>query len=116
VGLLIGFEIPIVARIAAERSAFRKAIADVLSLDYVGALLGALLFPLVLLPSFGFTATSFVIGLANVLVAAANLFSFWGQLRRPRVLVIATLLVGAALMVGLIAAPDLRAAIEAKRR
>jgi spermidine synthase len=114
VGLLIGFEIPIVARIAAEREAFRQAIADVLSLDYLGALLGSLLFPLVLLPALGFTRTSFAVGLANLLVAAANLVAFRGQVQRTGWLWAAVVLVGLLLGAGLVASPELRAALETR--
>jgi spermidine synthase len=116
VGMLIGFEIPIVARIAAERSALRKAIADVLSLDYLGALLGSLLFPLVLLPALGFTRTSFAIGLANLVVAGANLVAFRDQVRHRGVLVASTIVLGALLVAGLVATPELRAALESLRR
>lgn len=109
IGVLIGFEIPIVARIAAERGTIRKAIADVLSLDYVGALAGSLVFPLVLLPTLGFTQTSFAIGLLNLAVGIANLVAFRRQVKHLWALVAATAFVAVVLVGGLVATPWIRA-------
>lgn len=76
VGICIGLEIPLLTRIVAHRANLSKALADILSLDYLGALVGSLAFPLILLPLLGVTQTAFIMGLLNVLVAGLclNLF------------------------------------------
>jgi len=96
-GILIGIEIPLVTRIVKDHGSLRQVIANVLSFDYLGALAGSLAFPLLLLPTFGFTRSSLFIGLLNVLVAVINLVFLHRLLRRPFVLWAAALLVIALL-------------------
>lgn len=74
VGLLVGLEIPLVLRLLRQRVAFPDLVAQVLSLDYVGALAASLLFPLLLVPRLGLVRTAFALGLANV---AVGLWSTW---------------------------------------
>jgi spermidine synthase len=76
IGICIGLEIPLLTRIVADRSALSEALADVLSIDYIGALIGSLAFPIVLLPFFGVTQTAFLMALFNVLVATVCLWTF----------------------------------------
>src|SRR5689334_158332 len=61
-GTLIGLEIPLLTRIAARYGSLRDTLANVLGVDYLGALVAALLFPLVLLPTIGLTRTAFLTG------------------------------------------------------
>ena len=72
IGFLVGLEIPILTRILSERSTTRQSISDVLSLDYIGALVGSVAFPMLLLPSLGLITASFAIGLTNAAVALLN--------------------------------------------
>lgn len=76
VGICIGLEIPLLTRIVAFRADLSQALSDILSLDYLGALVGSLAFPLLLLPLLGVTQTGFAMGLFNILVAGLclNLF------------------------------------------
>jgi spermidine synthase len=83
-GILIGFEIPMVTRIVHRYGSLKKALANVLSFDYIGALAGSLLFPLVLLPELGFARTSFVIALVNLAVAVVNIYIFRVELGEAR--------------------------------
>jgi spermidine synthase len=76
ISTLVGLEIPIVTRIVKEYFGLKDALANILSFDYLGALLASVLFPLVLLPYLGIMKTSFAIGLINILVAALNLWVF----------------------------------------
>jgi spermidine synthase len=103
-GTCIGLEIPLLMRIVADRASLSKALADVLSIDYLGALIGSLAFPLLLLPILGVTPTAYLMGIFNILVAAMCLAMFRPRLSRgeSRVLwgssigIIAVLVVGAA--------------------
>lgn len=74
VGALVGLEIPLLTRILASRKGFSDSLAHVLSLDYIGALIGSVGFPLVLLPSLGLFRSSFAIGLLNIGVAGIALW------------------------------------------
>lgn len=73
IGILVGLEIPLLTRVLSQVSGTRRSIANVMSLDYIGALIGSVAFPLMLLPSLGLIRASFAIGLINVLVALLNI-------------------------------------------
>ncbi|UVS76714.1 polyamine aminopropyltransferase [Actinokineospora sp. UTMC 2448] len=68
-GVLIGAEIPLLMellqRIRAQAAG--SAVADLFAADYVGALLGGLAFPFVLLPVFGQIEGALVVGIVNAL-------------------------------------------------
>lgn len=66
IGVLTGFEIPLLVRILKEYYPLKSNLAYVLSLDYVGALIATLLFPFLLLPFVGTFRTSLIFGLINV--------------------------------------------------
>ncbi|WP_374524103.1 polyamine aminopropyltransferase [Sphingopyxis sp.] len=107
IGTLVGLEIPLLIRILKNRFAFRELVSNVLTFDYVGALLASVLFPLVLVPRLGMIRTGFVFGLANVAVALALIW----VLRRSRRIGIdltAALLVLATLIGGLAGADHLQ--------
>ncbi len=70
IGILIGLEIPILTRLLAGRFVLRVNIANVLSFDYLGGLIGSLAFPLILLPYLGLIRTSLAVGMLNVAVGA----------------------------------------------
>jgi len=80
IGVLVGMEIPILTTILAQRAGTRDSIANVLSLDYLGALIGSVAFPLFLLPHLGLVRASFVIGLINGLTALVNVYYFRDRL------------------------------------
>ena len=73
IGILIGIEIPLLIRILKESVDFTDALSHVLAIDYVGALAGAILFPLVALPWLGLSRSSVVFGIMNLVVAAAGI-------------------------------------------
>ncbi len=73
IGVMIGIEIPLLIRIINEKSNVSEAVSNVLALDYIGALAGALLFPFVVLPFVGLSRSSVVFGILNLSVAAVGL-------------------------------------------
>ncbi len=75
-GVLIGLEIPLLARLARRYGSLRQTLANVLAFDYLGALAASLLFPLVLLPYLGLSKSCFLVGMFNLLVVAINLRVF----------------------------------------
>ena len=83
IGVLIGLEIPLVARILDRAGRHRRdTVANVLAVDYVGALVAGLAFPFLLLPTLGVLRTSFVTGAVNLAVVAACLWAFRREIRR----------------------------------
>ncbi|MFT4924277.1 MAG: spermidine synthase [Phenylobacterium sp.] len=88
IGALVGMEIPILTTLLSERSSTKDSIANVLSIDYVGALIGSVAFPLILLPQLGLIRSSFAIGLINILTAMVNIWFFRDQLKRPKLLLL----------------------------
>ena len=83
IGFLVGLEIPILTRILSDTSGAKDSLSSVLSLDYIGALAGSVLFPILLLPSLGLIASSFAIGLVNAAVAMVTVLFLRDQLDRP---------------------------------
>lgn len=86
IGALVGMEIPILTGILAKKQSMRDSIANVMSLDYVGGLIGAVAFPLFLLPHLGLLKSSFAIGLVNIITALINIHFFREYLTRPRLM------------------------------
>ena len=85
VGTLIGFEIPLIMRInGSEEPEMRFNLAQVLKMDYIGALIGALLWTFVMIRTLGIEHISFILGLATLLAAALSLIMFRRRLLKPR--------------------------------
>lgn len=78
IGTLVGLELPILMRILREHLDFKDLVSRVLSFDYLGSLVAAVLFPMFLVPRLGLVRTSLVFGLLN---AAVGLYGTW--LLRP---------------------------------
>lgn len=76
-GLLIGFEIPLLTRVNEQfTSELKDNIGNVLKMDYLGALAGALVWIFVLPKFFTIIEGAFVLGLATIFVAAITLMYF----------------------------------------
>ena len=88
VGTLVGLEIPLVMRILKrhfrERYALRELVSQVLTFDYLGALVVSIAFPLLLVPQLGLVRTGALFGLFNAGVAVWALWLFRAELRQPR--------------------------------
>lgn len=87
IGSLVGLEIPLLVRISEEyRKNLRVTVGQMMGFDYIGALVGGVAFPLVILPLWGLVGASFLVGLVNVVVAVVTILAFRRQLARPRLL------------------------------
>jgi len=88
VGVLVGLEIPLVMRLLKqhfhERYALKDLVSQVLTFDYLGALVVALAFPLLFVPHLGLIRTGLFFGLLNAAVAVWALWLFRDELRRWR--------------------------------
>jgi spermidine synthase len=85
VGTLVGLEIPLVMRILKrhfrDRYVLKDLVSQVLTFDYLGALVVAIAFPLLLVPQLGLIRTGLFFGLLNAGVAVWTLWLFRGELR-----------------------------------
>ncbi|SCL23425.1 spermidine synthase [Micromonospora nigra] len=88
-GLLIGAEIPLLMVLLQQirEQAAGSAVADLFAADYVGALLGGLAFPFLLLPAFGQLKGALVVGAVNAVAGVALVFTVFRREvgRRARV-------------------------------
>jgi spermidine synthase len=80
IGILVGLEIPLVMRILKQHYSFKDLVSQVLSVDYLGALVVSLAFPIILVPHLGLIRTSLMFGLFNVLVAIWTIWLFREQI------------------------------------
>lgn len=74
IGALVGLEIPLLMRILKDELDFKKLVSRVLALDYAGALVASLLFPIFLVPKLGLNRTSLLFGMMN---AAVGIWGTW---------------------------------------
>lgn len=112
IGALVGAEIPLVIRILQADSSLRVTLANVLGVDYIGALVASLIFPFILVPFAGLIRGGIIMGLFNVVIGIVILRIFKEQIRFSKALGMG----GAVLIVVLgttgIASGDLTTRIE----
>ena len=108
IGALVGTEIPLVMRALNGRQAqFADLVSRVLTFDYLGALVVAVLFPMLLAPHLGLTRTGFLFGMLNVAVALWTIHSFGQQIARAQQRILRAAVVFALLGAGFIASDRL---------
>jgi len=86
IGTLVGLEIPLLMRILRHRYEFKDVVANVLTIDYLGALGASLLFPLLLVPRLGLARSALLFGVINALVALWSTVLFRDALGARRLL------------------------------
>ncbi|MEN8258008.1 MAG: polyamine aminopropyltransferase [Thermodesulfobacteriota bacterium] len=84
IGMLIGFEIPLVTRLNENYEELRVNIANIMEKDYFGSLVGGFFFAFFALPYLGLTYTPIILGTINFLIACLFVFSFFGLLVRKK--------------------------------
>nr|WP_151773769.1 polyamine aminopropyltransferase [Streptomyces abyssomicinicus] len=86
IGLLIGVEVPLLMELIQRirRQDPGGAVADLFAADYVGALVGGLAFPFLLLPRFGQLTGALLTGAVNAVVGAALVLGLFGRDLGPR--------------------------------
>ncbi len=81
IGILIGLELPLLTRLLERNAHLKYNISNVLSLDYLGALIATMLFPFVLLPWLGNFSSSLLVGLINIGVGVVNIIWLGGRVQ-----------------------------------
>lgn len=102
-GTLAGMELPVLTRLLEQDEGLKDALAGALALDYVGALVGSLALPIILLPLVGMFPAAAIIGAipAFMVVALAIAFPALHQWGRYGLVLGVLLLILAPLMVPL---------------
>lgn len=111
-GSMLGIEIPLIIRILKESFSLKTNISNVFTVDYVGALFAALLFPLVLVPQLGLMQTSFLFGGLNLIVGTMAWYIFKERLGKKYLLPL--LLIATILVLGFVKSTSLTTLIENK--
>lgn len=113
IGGLIGCEIPLLIRInTAYESSLKANLSSILSMDYVGSLVGSLLFTYVLLTRMSIERISMALGCVNALLALGGLIYFWPLVRSRVPLVIGCSAVTASLAWALTSSANWMATLE----
>ncbi|UCV11268.1 polyamine aminopropyltransferase [Dechloromonas denitrificans] len=112
VGVLVGLEIPLVMRILKRDLDFKDLVSQVLTFDYLGALVVSVLFPLVLAPHLGMMRTGLLFGLLNVGVALWALRVFREQLPGRQALAVQSWAAFGVLLAGFAGAGQLTSLAE----
>lgn len=102
-GTMIGMELPLLAELLRRAGGAQGAFASALAVDYLGSLLGALAFPLALLPTLGTVKTALVTGAINLVAVALLWPGLAASVRRslrPAALAVAAALFAATLGAG----------------
>jgi len=112
IGVLVGLEIPILTRLLSGVFVLRVNIANVLSFDYLGGLLGSLAFPLLLLPYLGLIRTALAVGLLNTGVASLVLVTHWREIPERRYAALLAAAICGMLATGILHSSSLWARLE----
>lgn len=113
IGTLAGAEIPIMTRIIeADENNLSVTLSSIFSFDYIGGLLGAVAFPLLLLPKLGFFATSFLCGLMNITAAMLILWRFGERVTHIRVYRMLAAVLAVGMAIGIVFADNISYMVE----
>ena len=106
IGILIGAEIPLLMTLIQRirRQEAGRAVADLFAADYVGALVGGLAFPFLLLPLLGQATGALLTGAVNAVAGAVVVLWLFPREPSPRVRALLWGLCGAVLVVLAVAA------------
>jgi len=110
IGTLVGLEIPLLMRILKNAYDLKDLVARVLTLDYLGALVASLAFPMFLVPHLGLVRGAFTVGLLNAAVGVWSTWIFAPAVTRKRQLIflrVEAILVTAILIAGFAASDRL---------
>jgi spermidine synthase len=102
IGTLVGLEIPLLLRILQDQVKFKDLVSQVLTFDYLGALVASVCFPLFFVPKLGLVRTSLFFGLLNALVGLWSTWLLAPVLAHPMRLRVKAVALSLFLVVGLV--------------
>ena len=93
IGIFVGLEIPILTRIIEDNeSNVRKNLANIFTFDYIGGLIGSIVFPLILFPKLGFITTTFLVGSINIAVALIIILKYKPYIKKYKTIKILSII------------------------
>jgi spermidine synthase len=101
IGMLTGFELPLLIDLGNTASSEKRVTNRVLAFDYMGSLLGGLAFPLVLMPYLGLIVIGLLTAGVNLIVALIALRWWLPKSRRPALRVATSGSLATAILIGL---------------
>lgn len=115
IGTLVGLEIPLLTRIIEDNTKnLRVTLSTIFSFDYIGALIGSIAFPLVLLPKFGYFTTAFLVGALNIMVSLIIIYGYKEYIQQIKSFKIISISLLAVMVFGTIFSDNIASSIEGK--
>jgi len=84
IGILTGLEVPLLTRILETDYNLKDNISNILSFDYLGALIATIAFPFFLLPFVGVFKSSLFFGLLNIIAGIVTFLFFRKEIALPK--------------------------------
>lgn len=85
IGMLVGLEIPLLVRIIENNGqSLKSGLANLFAFDYLGGLIGSILFPVLLLPKLGYISIGFCTGLMNLGAALIIVLKYKQNIKKYR--------------------------------
>ena len=84
IGVLTGLEVPLLTRILESDYSLKDNISNILTFDYLGALIATIAFPFFLVPLVGIYKSSLFFGLLNIVVGLVTYFYFKTEIKHSR--------------------------------
>ena len=113
IGTLAGAEIPIMTRIIeSDENNLPVTLSSIFSFDYIGGLVGAIAFPLLLLPKLGYFSTSFLCGLLNIIAAILIIVRFRENIKKRIVSLVITIILAFLMLVGMVFSNNITNMVE----
>lgn len=115
IGTLVGLEIPLLTRIIENNTKnLRVTLSTIFSFDYIGGLIGSIIFPLILLPKFGYFTTAFLVGAVNIIVSMTIMYGYKKYIKNLMMFKIITMSVLVIMVLGTLFSSDIAHSIEGK--
>ncbi len=112
IGILTGFELPLITRIVGGYDNLKDTLANTTAADYIGGLVGSVVFPIILLPRLGFIKTSYIVGILNILVAAYLFIKYKNEIGHTKSFALTIFLVFVILATGVYTAAESESFLE----
>ncbi len=85
IGTITGLEVPMLTSLLQDgRLEIKEELSDVLTLDYLGALIATIIFPFILIPFMGVYKSSLLFGFINIAIGLSNYIIFRNHLKTER--------------------------------
>lgn len=115
IGSLAGAEIPLLTRIVeSDEQNLKLTLSSIFSFDYIGGLIGAVAFPLLLMPKFGYFVTAFLCGLFNIASAMIILWKYGERIDHLRIYKFLSGSVAVLMLMGILFAGNIADCVEGR--